>query len=181
MHVFLARAKVRLLDFKHFALRTSERVKEAALAEAERRARPVLYLSSSGASKEDLARQLLAQHPLEKPGLICSFKAVEPCMSFEYHRSPAPQERGLKLTARKCLHVYHYRLHPIFGFMHVRIQTWFPFNIQICLNGREWLARQLARRRSGFQRADNCFPWLANPALAQRLMDEQLATDWPAA
>jgi hypothetical protein len=29
--------------------------------------------------------------------------------------------------------------------------------------------------------ADNCFPALANPALAQRLMDEQLETDWPAA
>jgi hypothetical protein len=52
--------------------------------------------------------------------------------------------------------------------------------VQICLNGREWLARQLERRRSGFQRADNCFPWLAKPALAQRLMDQQLATDWPA-
>jgi hypothetical protein len=181
MHVFLSRAKVRLLDFKDFALRTSERVKEAALAEAQRRARPVLYLASSGASKEDLARKLLVQHPLEKPGLICSFKAVEPCMSFEYHRSQDPQERGLKLCPRKCLHIYHYRLHPMFGFMNVRIQTWFPFSVQICLNGREWLARHLHRRHSRFQRADNCFPWLANPALAQRLMDEQLATDWPAA
>lgn len=102
-------------------------------------------------------------------------------MSFEYHRSPNPQERGLKLCPRKCLHIYKYLLHPMFGFMHVRIQTWLPFTVQICLNGREWLARQLARRRSGFQRADNCFPWLANPALAQRLMDDQLATDWPAA
>jgi hypothetical protein len=181
MHIFLLRAKIRLLDFKNFARRTSEGVKEAALAEAQRRARPVRYLASSSASKEDLARQLLAQHPLEKPGLICSFKAIEPCMSFEYHRSPDPQARGLKLCPRKCLHIYQYRLHPLFGFMHVRLQTWFPFTVQICLNGREWRARQLARRCSGFQRADNCFPSLANPALAQRLMDDQLATDWPAA
>ena len=36
MHVFLARAKVRLLDFKTFALKTSERVKKVALAEADR-------------------------------------------------------------------------------------------------------------------------------------------------
>ena len=27
--------------------------------------------------------------------------------------------------------------------MNARIQTWFPFRIQICLNGREWLARQM--------------------------------------
>ena len=28
---------------------------------------------------------------------------------------------------------------------------------------------------------DNCLTWMANPALAQRLMNEQLETDWPAA
>ena len=47
-------------------------------------------------------------------------------------------------------------------------------------NGREWLARQLARDgRDDFKRADNCFPWLGNPELAQRRMNEQLKTDWP--
>ncbi len=56
----------------------------------------------------------------------------------------------------------------------VLAQTWFPFNVQICLNGREWAARQLRRRRSDFKRADNCFTWLGNVELAQRLMDEQL-------
>jgi hypothetical protein len=44
---------------------------------------------------------------------------------------------------RKCLHLYHYQVHPTFGFMHARIQTWFPFAVQICLNGREWLARSM--------------------------------------
>jgi hypothetical protein len=101
-------------------------------------------------------------------------------MSFEYHRSKDPNERGLKLRPRKCQHLYKYYVHPRFGFMNARIQTWFPFNIQVCMNGREWLARDLSRRRSAFRRADNCFTWLANPALAQRLMDEQLDTDWPA-
>jgi hypothetical protein len=180
MHVFLARAKVRLLDFKAFAQRTSERVKAAALAEAQRQGRPVHYLASSRTDKEALARHLLAKFPLARPGLICAFTTVEPCMSFEYHRAADPRERGLKLRPRKCLHVYQYRLHPLFGFLHLRLQTWFPFTVQICLNGREWLARQLARRRSSFQRADNCLPWVANPALAQRLLDAQLATAWPA-
>jgi len=78
MHVFLSRAKVRLLDFKALALRTSERVKDAALAEARRRERPVRYLASSATDKEKLARTLLAEYPLEKPGLVCSFKAVDP-------------------------------------------------------------------------------------------------------
>lgn len=178
---FLQRAGVRLLDFKGFAVKTTEHVKRAVLAEAHRRGRPEHYLESPKIDKEDLARKLLAEQPLAKPGIICVLKAVEPCMSFEYHRSPDPRERGLKLRPRKCLHLYKYFVHPTFGFMSARLQTWFPFNIQICLNGREWLARQLRRRHSAFKRADNCLTWMANPALAQRLMDEQLETDWPAA
>lgn len=180
MYNLLSRAGVRLLDFKDFVFNTSQRVKKAALAEAGRCGRPVRNLESPKTSKEDLARKLLEEHPLEKSRLVCAFTAVEPCMSFEYHRSKDPKERGLKLRPRKCQHVYKYYVHPRFGFMNARIQTWFPFNIQVCMNGREWLARDLSRRRSGFKQADNCFTWLANPSLAQRLMDEQLDTDWPA-
>jgi len=85
-------------------------------------------------------------------------------------------------TPTKCLHLYKYFIHPQFGFMSARLQTWFPFNIQICLNGREWLDRQLRRRsRLDSKRVDNCFTRLGNPELAQRLMNEQLTTDWPTA
>jgi hypothetical protein len=180
MHVLLARAGVRLLDFRDFALRTTEQVKEAVLAQAQRDKRPVRYLESPTISKEDFARELLREQPLSGSGLICSFKALEPCRTFEYRRSPHPGERGLRLVPGKCLHIYKYALHPHFGFMSARLQTWFPFNIQVCLNGREWLARQLSRRASPFHRADNCFTWVGNPALAQRLMDEQLTTEWAA-
>jgi hypothetical protein len=181
MFYFLKAAKVRLLDYKQYVVATSERIKEAALGEAARGGRPVQYLASSAVSKEDLARRLLVEHPLAKPGLICAFKALEPCMTFEYHMSRDKQERGLRLRPGKCLHIYKYYQHPVFGFMNARLQTWFPFNVQICLNGREWLARELTRRRSRFERADNCFTLLGNPVLAQRLMDAQLQTDWPTA
>jgi hypothetical protein len=180
MFFFLERAGVRLLDFKDFVTRTSDRVKEAAYAEAARLDRPVRYLESSEWDKEKIAERVLAEQPIER-GLICVLTAVEPCMSFEYHRSPDRNERGLRLRQKKCLHLYKYFVHPQFGFMSARLQTWFPFSIQICLNGREWLARQLSRRRSAFKRADNCFTWLGNVELAQRLMDEQLQTNWPTA
>ncbi len=178
MYTFLKRAEVRLLDFKDFVLATSERLKEASLREAVEHQRPIQYLQSATTDKEAVARRLLAEHPVAE-GLICVLTALEPCMSFEYHRSPDRQERGLKLRPRKCLHLYHYSLHPRFGFMNARIQTWFPFNIQICLNGREWLAQQLQRQgRSDFTRHDNCFTQLGDPALAQRLMDQHLALGW---
>ncbi len=178
MHTLLARAEVRLLDFKKYALSTSEAVKEASLREAEKNQRPVRYLQSAATNKEALVKTLLHEHPIER-GLICAFRTVEPCMSFEYHRSADPTDRGLKLRPRKCLHIYKYYLHPLFGLLGARLQTWFPFNIQIWLNGREWLARQLQRRgRTDFTRLDNCFTSLGDPALAQRLLDRQLTVSW---
>jgi hypothetical protein len=178
MFHFLERAGVRLWDYKPYVVSASERLKTAALEDVRRLGRPDVYLASSRSSKEDLTRKLLAEHPV-KEGLICAFRTVEPCMSFEYHRSKDHHERGLRLVPSKCLHLYKYFLHPKFGFMNARIQTWFPFNIQICLNGREWLARDLQRKGSAFKRADNCFPWLSDPRTAQRLMDKQLETAWP--
>ncbi len=35
--------------------------------------------------------------------------------------------------------------------MNVRLQTWFPRYIQICLNGREWLRRSLERKQISFE------------------------------
>jgi hypothetical protein len=37
---------------------------------------------------------------------------------------------------RKCLHHYLYLIDDEFGFMHVRIQGWIPYECQIYLNGR---------------------------------------------
>lgn len=156
MFCFLQRAHVGLLDFKEYVLATSERLKEAALREAIEHDRPLRYLESSATDKEKLARRLLAESPV-KTGVICAFKTVEPCMSFEYHRSPNPRERGLRLRPRKCLHVYKYYRHPVLGFVGARLQTWFPFHIQIWLNGREWLAHELERcGHTDFRRLDKC-------------------------
>jgi len=35
------------------------------------------------------------------------------------------------------------------------LQSWFPFDIQIYVNGREWLARQLDQRGIRYDRYDN--------------------------
>ena len=177
MQAFLRRAGIRLLDFKEYVSRTSDRVKQEALATARRLDRPIRYLRSSRVSKEDLVQKILIEQPVSR-GLVCLFTTVEPCMSFEYHRSEDPTQRGLKLTERKCLHIYRYFLDPTFGLIGTRLQTWFPFNIQIWLNGREWLAVQLHRHKIDYQRADNTFTSVADPRAAQQLLTDQLTTNW---
>ena len=91
----------------------------------------------------------------------------------------ASKEIHLVIEPRMCTHFYHYFLHSDFGLMHVRVQSWFPFTVEVCLNGREWLARQMDRAGISYVQADNCFIKLRDPAAAQSLLDEQLHTDWP--
>ncbi len=55
-----------------------------------------------------------------------------------------------------------------------------PYTVQICINGREWLGRQLARERLVHTRADNCFPSFASPERVQEIMGRMLRLDWSA-
>jgi len=75
--------------------------------------------------------------------------------------------------------LYHYQIHPVFGFMHARIQTWFPLHIHVCRNGREWLARQLDQARLHYRKRGNTFTWLQDVAQAQALFDQQVQAHWP--
>src|ERR1022692_3287331 len=62
--------------------------------------------------------------------------------------------------------------------MHARIQTWFPFYVHVCSNGREWLARRMDREGLRYVRQENCFPWVEDIPRAQQLFQEQLQVNW---
>jgi hypothetical protein len=177
--VLLAYLGILLKDFKSYAMDLSERLKTASVSLAEAAGRPVKYLARSMISKEDLARQIAAEDRITE-GLICVLTAVEPCWSFHIRRDPESKKLVLERSWRKCLHLYHYHMHPQLGFMHARVQSWLPFNIHICINGREWLSRQMDQAGLGYQRRENCFTHLSDAAAAQRLFEEQLTTDYSA-
>jgi hypothetical protein len=115
-------------------------------------------------------RELMERDGVEK-GLICVLSCVEPCRSFSVHRNRQKYELELVAGERKCLHVYFYFLDPHFGLMHIRLQTWLPLTMQVCINRREWLARQMQRAGIAYEQKDNCFTMIADLARAQALMD----------
>ncbi len=104
---------------------------------------------------------------------MCVLSCVEPCRSFEVYRNRETKKRELVPRLRKCLFLYPYAIHPVFGFMNARMQTRFPFPVQICLNGREWLARQMEVEGLRYVRQDNYFPWMEDFPRAQQLLDQQ--------
>jgi hypothetical protein len=175
---YLWAVQVLLKDFGAHVEALSAGLRAASEAEARRSGRPIRYLTSSATGKEAVAREIARAERIEQ-GLICILSAVEPCQSYEIVRRRASRRLELHPRRRKCLYLYHYRIHPIFGFMHARIQTWLPFSIQVCVNGREWLARAMDAAGLGYVRRDNCFTWLEDAERAQQLMDRQLRAGWP--
>ena len=178
MERYLCSCGVLIKEFKHFAENVTAKVKGAAYRSAAAAKRPLQYISSPKLSKEDYARQIALKDRI-KEGLIAIFSAKEPCYSYSVRGDRASKEIHLVIEPRMCTHFYHYFLHSDFGLMHVRVQSWFPFTVEVCLNGREWLARQMDRAGISYVQADNCFIKLRDPAAAQSLLDEQLHTDWP--
>src|SRR5215471_5474324 len=165
-------------DFKAFALDVTQRIKSAALRMAEIAQRPFRYLASCYTRKEALARELIQKDRLQD-GLIAVFGCVESCRTYFLCGNRQTKKLEFKLQSGKCQHFYFYHLHPEFGLMHLRLQSWFPFQVQICINGREWLSRQMDRYQMNYAQKENCFTWISHLKGAQRLMDKQLEINWP--
>lgn len=174
---YLSAMSVLLKNFTKFAQGFTDQIRRRAEQDAEEAGRPLIYLNSSQVSKEQLARQI-AQRDKIQEGLICILTCVEPCYSYSVGPNRELKRLELRYGPAKCLHQYHYLLDPQVGFLNVRLQTWFPFTLHVCLNGREWLARQLDAAGLGYVQRDNCFTDLADVTRAQQLMDEQLRVNW---
>jgi ribosomal protein S19E (S16A) len=172
--------KVLLVAFKSFFNGTTRRVRLATQRLAKSTpAGKVVYLSGKRDKQEELD-ELLRKHNIGESftGLIAIFSSVENCRSFELHKNAGAGKLELQSAFRKCLHYYLYIRDPRFGLMHVRIMSWFPMQVQICLNGREWLARQLDAAGIRYERRDNTFLWVEDFERAQALLDEQQKTEW---
>ncbi|MCI0355817.1 MAG: hypothetical protein L0099_12370, partial [Acidobacteria bacterium] len=179
MFSILCYLRVLLKDFRAFAEQTTARFRAGVEAMALRTDRPVQYLPSPQTNQEELVQQVLRERGVGLEGAIANFSTLEVCRSYEIRRDRERKPIELRVALRKCLPSYVDRQDPLFGLVPVRLQSWFPFNTHIVINGREWLAQQMHQARLKYQRADNCFPWIEDFDRAQRLAKQQLHTHWP--
>lgn len=177
MRTYLLAAKVRLTQFRQHAEALTQRIVLEAKNIAQAAQRPYHHLRSSRTSKEDFIEDIARRDGVSS-GLIAVLSAVEPCLVMTVRGCRDRRWLSPVLEQRKCLHLYYYYEHPVVGRCHLRLQTWYPFSVDVCLNGRLWLAKQMDAAGLGYQRADNCFVDLADPARAQQLADAQHQIDW---
>jgi len=89
----------------------------------------------------------VAKHAHAIRGVLSCFDRVlfrgsvlEPCRTFSLVWKEA--HPFVQPAWRKCLHLYFYFLDRQLGLIHVKLQTWFPFPLQVYVNGHEWLAHR---------------------------------------
>jgi hypothetical protein len=178
MAYFLNQQGIKLTQFKEYVEQQTSFLRSKIQEKVKASGRSVIHLHSPKVNKEEIAREIFQKSKCSKDGLIAVLSCVELSKSFDIHRDKQRKRIELMKAIRPCLHYYFYMIHPEFGFMNARIQTWFPFDIQICINGRESLSRKLDQEKIKYRRRDNCFSWLADPIAAQKLMDQQLKINW---
>jgi hypothetical protein len=168
--------KMRRADFiNDLAPQWSNRLVEHAQAMARKAGRTYLYRTGSF-KKEHWAQQLIREQRIES-GLVGVLCTQETCNSFAL----IPGEKRPRFVSRPRQQrvLYYYFLDPQLGLIHVRLQTWAPFKLQVYCNGHDWLAQQMARLQLGFVQRDNAFTQLDDPVKAQRQADRFARLDWP--
>lgn len=137
----------------------------------------IQYLPSSNLRKETLAHQRQLESGIES-GLIGVYSCVESCHTFKAVFNKENSYPTLRLVQSRCKYLYFYYDHKDLGFMSVRLQTWAPFSIQIAVNGRQWLRRQLDNAGIPYILEGNKFLHIDDYAAAQTLLEAQLDTRW---
>ena len=171
MEEYLWQNRILFKDYAAHVKRVSERIKKASLEPFRRQGLAVEFIRSMEIDKEAVARGIAESRGIQT-GLVCAISSLEPSPTYEHSGT------AMVARVRPCHVLYHYQIHPQFGWMHARIQSWFPFHIQVCVNGREWLARQMDEAGLRYRKQGNCFVSVQDYERAQQLLNQQLRTNW---
>ena len=178
MESFLISRRVLNKDFKEYAMKQSQAIIESAdeLGKTHN-VGGTTYIPSHNVRKEALAHKQQEDSGI-KEGLIGIWSCVESCNTFRSTFDPGKTYPSLRNERSRCKHLYFYFDDPVYGFMNIRLQTWAPYEIQVALNGREWLRRSLDAAGCGYIRNGNKFLHIDDYELAQELLDTQVKTDF---
>jgi hypothetical protein len=125
-----------------------------------------------GRKKDLIAQEFIARQG-DKEGVMFLGKAQEKtrvCRT-ERRRSPDGQSTYPWIVKSSAMvnQYYWYILDADFGPFFLKFGSYFPYNAKVCLNGHEWLKRQLAMERIPYEALDNGLLRCGDPKRAQAL------------
>jgi hypothetical protein len=132
---------------------------------------PVVHFEK-GQRKDEVAKEHLARFKSTE-GVLFVGKAQEktPVFRTEKRRNPetgAPYPWIVRSTAM-VNHFYFYCVDAEFGPFFLKFCTYFPYTAKLCINGHEYVKRQLAKEGIGFEALDNGILSCANPKRLQQI------------
>jgi hypothetical protein len=166
--------KIRRKDFIPMLEKLSHKLVDHAKALAEDADRPYEY--HQGKFRKEAYIQNIIRRDAVDDGLVAVLCCQETCRTVKLRYGD--KRPRLEFAYRPQRVLYYYHIDPEFGLMYVRIQTWFPYTIQVYVNGHHWLAVQLRKKRIGFTQRDNCFTQLDSAERAQELADRFCRLPW---
>jgi hypothetical protein len=108
-------------------------------------------------------------------GLVIVGVAQEKMRSFKAHKRCGPGTAVTFDFTRQPVSVNHYYFYlhdSAWGPAFIKIGTYLPYPIKICLNGHEWVKQQLRRAQVPFTSLDNGFLSCADPVRLQTICDQ---------
>jgi hypothetical protein len=124
----------------------------------------------AGERKDDLVPEHLPKSP-DFVGVFLILVGRVPAPIWDVTRSP---KGHIVELARKRAQVNHYSFHimdPEWGHIVIKMCGHPPFELQIVLNGHEYVARQASRQGLNFVKEDNCFTMVADGAQLAKVAD----------
>ena len=127
-----------------------------------------------GRKKDDIAQEFIARQGA-KEGVMFLGKAQEktPVCRTERRRSWDGQSTYPWIVKSTAMinQYYWYIFDANFGPLFLKFGSYFPYNAKLCLNGHEWLKRQLAKAGIAYEALDNGLLQCRDPKAAQALAD----------
>ena len=133
-----------------------------------------LITFAKGQRKDDIAKEYHA-HFQGNEGIVFVGKAQEktPVFRTEKRRNPDTGQTYPWIVRSTAMvnHFYFYGLDEDFGPFFLKFCTYFPYNAKLCINGHEYVKRQLAKEGIAFEALDNGILSCADPQRLQQLCD----------
>jgi hypothetical protein len=133
-----------------------------------------LITFAKGQRKDAVMAEHLAQFTGDE-GILFVGKAQEKTAVFRTERRRNPQTGQpypwLVRSTAMVNHYYFYGVDRDFGPFFLKFCAYFPYTAKLCLNGHEYVKRQLAQRGIGYEALDNGILSCAEPGQLQALCD----------
>ena len=126
-----------------------------------------------GQRKDDIVNEYRSRFSKPK-GIVVIGTAQEKAWSFKATKRHTKSGHVLFDFSRQTVfvkHFYFYVQDPDWGPAFLKIGTYLPFPVKLCLNGHEWVKQQLRRERVPFEALDNGFLSCPQPERLQQVAD----------